>query len=95
MRATDALPAPSILAVPPSIGAASREGVKTLASLPGLHVSLPRVPIDPDDMSDLMRAEIERHRRELPALIAALPALAISLSLLAAAVASILSGPPV
>lgn len=94
MRASKALPAPNTLAAPPSIAAASREGVKTLASLPGLHVSLPRVPIDPDDMSDLMRAELERHRRELPALIAALPALAISLSLFAAAVASILSGPP-
>lgn len=94
MRASKGLPAPNTLAAPSSIGAASREGVKTLASLPGLHVSLPRVPIDPDDMSDLMRAELERHRRELPALIAALPALAISLSLFAAAVASILSGPP-
>lgn len=64
------------------------------AHLPGLHIVLPRVPIDPEDMSDLMRAELERHRRELPALIAALPALAISFALLAGAIASLLDGVP-
>lgn len=90
-----------MIIVSTSIGTVTREGVKPpvfpdgmLPPLPGVSLVLPRVPVDPDDMSDLMRAELERHRRELPALLAALPALAIALGMFAAIVAGILSGPP-
>jgi hypothetical protein len=84
-----------------SLVVATREGANSpvipagkTSPLPRVQIVLPRVPIDPEDMSDLMRAELERHRRELPALVAALPALAISVALLAGAIASLLNGVP-